>query len=149
MGGGVAVRVVGTARLLARICGGDEFSQAADVGGALWAGEEAVVADAMEAVWQHVQEEAADELGGVERHRLYPSFVGRLAAGKAAIAIDQRGVQIKRCKANLTDQRRRLCPGSVVSIDNVVGGDPDHTLLEPQKEARCALKRALSLTMRQ
>jgi hypothetical protein len=41
--------------------------------------------------------------------------------------------------ANLTYERRRLCAGSVVSIDNVVGGDPDHTLLEPQKEARRTL----------
>jgi hypothetical protein len=31
-------------------------------------GEEAVVADAVEAAGQHVQEKAADELGGVERH---------------------------------------------------------------------------------
>ena len=53
---------------------------AIDGGGALWAGEEAVVADAMEAARQHVQEEAADELGGVERHRLDPGFAGRLAA---------------------------------------------------------------------
>ena len=33
-------------------------------------GEEAVVADAMEAVGQGVQQEAADELVGVERHDL-------------------------------------------------------------------------------
>ena len=34
------------------------------------AGEQAVVADAVEAGRQHVQEKAADELGGVERHGL-------------------------------------------------------------------------------
>ena len=36
------------------------------------AGEQAVVADAVEAARQHVQEKAADELGGVERHGLEP-----------------------------------------------------------------------------
>ena len=35
-------------------------------------GEEAVVADAMEAVRQRVQQEAPDELVGVERHDLRP-----------------------------------------------------------------------------
>ena len=35
-------------------------------------GEQAVVADAMEAAGQDVQEKAADELGGVERHGLEP-----------------------------------------------------------------------------
>ena len=39
-------------------------------GGAMTIGEEAVVADAMEAVGQRVQQEAADELVGVERHDL-------------------------------------------------------------------------------
>ena len=33
-------------------------------------GEQAVVADAVEALWQHVDEEAADELVGGERHAL-------------------------------------------------------------------------------
>src|SRR2546423_11353038 len=33
------------------------------------AGEEAVVADAVEAFWEHVDQEAANELGDVERHR--------------------------------------------------------------------------------
>ena len=36
------------------------------------AGEEAVVADAVEAARQHVEEKAADELVGVERHGLEP-----------------------------------------------------------------------------
>ena len=36
-------------------------------------GEQAVVADAVEAVGQDVDEEAADELVGGERHRLYRS----------------------------------------------------------------------------
>ena len=38
-------------------------------------GQEAVVADAMEAVRQHVEQEAANELAGVEGHRLAPVVV--------------------------------------------------------------------------
>ena len=34
--------------------------------------EQAIVADAVKAAWQHVQEKAADELGGVERHGFEP-----------------------------------------------------------------------------
>jgi len=41
--------------------------RARDVAGSNRAGEEAVVADAVEAAGQHVQEKAADELGRVER----------------------------------------------------------------------------------
>ena len=38
--------------------------------GAMTVGEQAIVADAVEAVRQSVQQEAADELVGVERHDL-------------------------------------------------------------------------------
>ena len=41
-----------------------------ELGGAVAVGEEAVVADAMEAVRQGVQQEAADELVGVKGHDL-------------------------------------------------------------------------------
>src|SRR5215218_2382050 len=43
-----------------------------DVGGPGAAGEQAVVADAVEAVRQHVKQEAADELVGREGHALDP-----------------------------------------------------------------------------
>jgi hypothetical protein len=46
------------------------------------------VADAMEAARQHVQEEAADELGGVEQHRLDPGFAGRPAAGAIVLPLE-------------------------------------------------------------
>src|SRR5262245_43248385 len=40
---------------------------------ARWAiGEQAVVTDAMEAGWEDVEQEAADELAGVETHHLAP-----------------------------------------------------------------------------
>ena len=58
---------------------------------------------------------------------------------EAPIAIDQRSVQIKGCKTNLRYKSRGLRPCSVVSIDNMISGDPDHALIEPQKKARCAL----------
>ena len=48
------------------------LSDALDVAGSNRSGEEAVVADAVEAAGQDVQEKAADELGGVERHGLEP-----------------------------------------------------------------------------
>ena len=48
----------------------EQFASVRDVGGAVGAGEQAVMADAMEALWQYVHEEAANELVGRERHRL-------------------------------------------------------------------------------
>src|SRR5262245_35029678 len=48
---------------------GEQLAGARDVLDPLAAGEQAVVADAVEAVWQDVNEEAADELMGCEGHR--------------------------------------------------------------------------------
>jgi hypothetical protein len=45
-----------------RFCNGEQFARACDVVGARAFGEQAVVADAMEAFWQHVDQESADEL---------------------------------------------------------------------------------------
>ena len=45
---------------------------ALDVAASNRSGEQTVVADAVEAARQHVQEKAADELAGVERHGLEP-----------------------------------------------------------------------------
>ena len=47
-----------------------QLASAGQVGGALAVGEQAVVADAMEALGQDVDQEAADELVGGQRHRL-------------------------------------------------------------------------------
>src|SRR5271165_6880328 len=60
---GLGVRVLG--RDLGR---GERLADALDVAGSDRAGEQAVMADAVEAAGQHVQEKTADELGGVERH---------------------------------------------------------------------------------
>jgi len=51
---------------------GQQFAGASNVALAGRAGEQAVVADAMEAARQDMQEEAADELVRVERHDLLP-----------------------------------------------------------------------------
>jgi hypothetical protein len=51
---------------------GEQLADALDVAGASRSGEQAVVADAVEAARQDMQEESADELGGVEHHGLEP-----------------------------------------------------------------------------
>jgi len=56
--------------LALRFCSGEQFTGADDIGGAGAFGEQAVVTDAMQALGQHVDEEAADELEGGERHLL-------------------------------------------------------------------------------
>ena len=48
----------------------EQFAGAGDVVSALAAGEQAIVADAVEACGQDVDEKAADELVGGERHQL-------------------------------------------------------------------------------
>src|SRR5690242_6940004 len=60
----------GSAGLGFRCCSGEQFPRAGDVGRASTFGEQAVVADAMQAFWQHMDEEAADELVCCERHAL-------------------------------------------------------------------------------
>lgn len=50
-------------------------------------GEEAVVADAMEAVWQDMEQKAADELSGVEGHELGLAVAPIILPGEADFAI--------------------------------------------------------------
>src|SRR5258708_4877520 len=61
-----------------RRCQSQEFAHLRDRLGAVRAGEQAVVADAMEAFGQYVDEEAADELADVERHRRVPAGAASL-----------------------------------------------------------------------
>ncbi len=51
---------------------GEQLADALDVVRSNRSGEQAVMSDAVEAARQHVQEKAADELVGVERHGLEP-----------------------------------------------------------------------------
>ena len=53
-----------------RFCNGKQLTGTSDVVAASAFGEQAVVANAMQAFWQHVDEEAANELVGGERHLL-------------------------------------------------------------------------------
>ena len=52
----------------------EQLADTCDIAGAGLAGEEAVVADAVEARWQDMHQEAADELVGIERHQLVVSL---------------------------------------------------------------------------
>ena len=60
----------GTGRIVADLWNGEQFARSGDVVGARTAGEQAVVADAVEAVRQDVAQEAPDELAGGECHDL-------------------------------------------------------------------------------
>src|SRR4030088_3757385 len=60
----------GSGGLAFRVCNGERLAGACDVVGAGAFGKQAVVADAVEAFWQHVDEETADELVGGECHAL-------------------------------------------------------------------------------
>lgn len=57
-------------------------------GGAMTIGEEAVVADAMEAVRQRVQQEATNELVGVERHDLRLAAVAIISPAERDAIVD-------------------------------------------------------------
>src|SRR6267142_1284308 len=63
---------------------------ASDVVAAPAIGKEAVVADAMEAVWQAVQKKAADELIGAKRHCLGLAVVSIVLPGEADFAVGER-----------------------------------------------------------
>ena len=54
----------GNGGLAVRFCNGEQLTRAGDVVGARAAGEQAIVADAVEAVRQDMDQEAADELAG-------------------------------------------------------------------------------------
>ena len=61
-----------SAVLALRLWNGEQLTCPGDVLGTLAAGEEAVVANAMEAAREHMDQEAADELAVGERHHLGP-----------------------------------------------------------------------------
>ena len=52
-------------------------------------GEEAIVADAMEAIRQGMQEKATNELAGIKRHHLGFAILPIVPPGKAHLAIDE------------------------------------------------------------
>src|SRR5256885_12782913 len=73
IGGGVRIGgVVRCRRLDLRDWGADKLLGARDVGLAAGAGQQPVVADAMEALWQNVEQEAPDKLVDAKRHDAVP-----------------------------------------------------------------------------
>src|SRR3954466_2857834 len=68
---------------------GEQAPDPGDVGGPLVAGEQAVVADAVEAVGQDVQQEAADELVRRERHGLDPRAALRAVPGAVVLPAER------------------------------------------------------------
>src|SRR5271157_1074643 len=66
------IRTVGVGGLPGRLWDVEQLTGTCDVPGPAAIGEQAVMADAMEPTWQHVDEEAADELVDGECHQLAP-----------------------------------------------------------------------------
>jgi hypothetical protein len=71
----VKVAVIGGAREKFGGGGGQSLTAGGELLGALAIGEEAVIADALKALRKGVQQEAADELIGVEGHDLGPLWM--------------------------------------------------------------------------
>ena len=57
-----------------RFCNGEQLTRTCDVVGARAFGEQAVVADAVEAFWQHVDEEAAENLRSAMQKDFFDSI---------------------------------------------------------------------------
>jgi len=93
-----------------RRCQSQEFAHSRDRLGAVRAGEQAVVADAMEAFRQHVDEEPADELADVERHR-------RVSAG----AFDPVVLDLERNAPLVDCDQAMVRDGDAVGIPRQIG----------------------------
>ena len=85
----IAIAVSGLQSGIGRL-GGQHMPAASDVVAAPAIGEEAVVADAMEAVRQAVQKKAADELIGAKRHCPGHAVVSIVLPGEADLAVGER-----------------------------------------------------------
>jgi len=116
-GAGRSVACVGSGqRPSGRVGGRDQVPQAPDGCGASGAGEEAVVADAVEAARQDVEEEASDELAGRQRHRLDQASPDALAAARWSF-------QRKVTPASSRRIRREFENRDAVSVAGQVGQD--------------------------
>ena len=63
-----------TVGALSRGWSGKQLARSRDVGGTIAAGKQPVVPNAMKALWQHMDQEATDELVGRQRHRLVAAW---------------------------------------------------------------------------
>src|SRR3981189_1867728 len=84
---GVTGRRLGIGR---RVMGIEQPAAEGEVVAASAIGEEAVVANAMEAVRQGMQQESADELVGIERHHLGLAVLAVVLPGEADLAVKER-----------------------------------------------------------
>ena len=69
----------------------EELAGHCDIGGPVGIGEEAVMTDAVEPVGQYVDQEAADELVGVERHQL----VAGVAPGPVILPLESHALAVE------------------------------------------------------
>ena len=63
----------------------EQFSRQRDVVGARACGKQAVVADAVQALRLHVDQNAPDELGGCQRHRRVSRWSSRLVTSRCTL----------------------------------------------------------------
>src|SRR5216684_1050871 len=120
-----------------RRCQSQEFARSRDRLGAVGAGEQAMVADAMESFGQHVDEEPADELAGVECHR-------RVAAGAfdpVVLDLERNAVLVDRDQAMVRDGdavgvARQIGEHGLRTRERALGVDEPALLLERGEECR-------------
>ncbi len=100
----------GSGRLAVRFGSGEQLTRSCDVVGARAFGEQAVVADAVEAFWRHVDQESADELVRAERH----AFVSIAALDAVVLPLEGDAVLIEGDQAAVGD-------GDAVGIARQIG----------------------------
>lgn len=94
-----AIRGIGIAGVFLWNWSTKQLAYSRDVLGPGAAGEEAVVTDAMEATWEDVDQEAADELVGGEGHDLLPLA----PLGAVVLPLEGEAVVIERDQAGVGD----------------------------------------------
>src|SRR3954449_12433745 len=82
---------------------GEQGPDPGDVGGPGAAGEQAVVADAVEAAGEHVKQEAADALVGRERHALNPRASRRAVPGAVVLPAERHAALVAGEKPTVRD----------------------------------------------
>ena len=100
----------GSGWLAQRFCNGEQLTNAGDIVGATAFGEQAVVADAVQAFGQHVDEEAADELVCGKRHAL----VSIAALDAVVLPLEGDALLVEGDQAAVGD-------GSAVSVTRKIG----------------------------
>src|SRR5215813_9739137 len=100
----------GRGRLALRLCNSEQLTRASDVVGARAFSEQAVVADAVQALWQHVNEQAADELVCGEHHALV-----------SIAALDAVVLPLEGDAPLVEGNQTAVCDGNTMSITRQIG----------------------------